>query len=296
MQTLTQLKELLSSAGRDPVHRFGQNFLIDANLMAKLLELADIRPGQNVLEVGPATGSLTEELLARAGRVVAVEIDDHLAELLRQRLGGNSALTVLNRDVLSGKHQIAPEVLGELKPLSPIQLVSNLPYNVAVPFLMNCLELSWRHLAGGGCIGGGVRFESLTFTVQREMAQRLVAPVGDDAYGPISVLVALLARATAGRILPAEAFWPRPKVQSQMVRLEFSPAKAAQVKDFDTLSAVLSATFGHRRKKIGSAAKHRDCPFSGESFALALHAAGIDPDLRPEQVPPEAFGALANAL
>jgi 16S rRNA (adenine1518-N6/adenine1519-N6)-dimethyltransferase len=228
--------------------------------------------------------------------LVAVEIDDHLCELLRQRLGGNAALTVLNRDVLSGKHEIAPEVIDALKPLSPMQLVSNLPYNVAVPFLMNCLELSWRGVAGGELRGRPILFEGLTFTVQRELAQRLVASVDDDAYGPVSVIVALLARATPGRILPAEAFWPRPKVQSQMVRLDFSPEKARRLKDFDTLSAVLSATFGHRRKKIGSATKHRDCPFSAERFAEGLRAAGIDADLRPEQVPPEAFGALANAL
>ncbi len=293
MQTLSEIRELLAEAGQEPTKRFGQNFLIDANLMAKLIELADMDSAQTVLEIGPGTGSLTEELVARAGRVVAVEIDRGLAALLQRRLGGQGNLTVLQADALAGKHKLAPEVLAALAQTGRANLVSNLPYNVAVPILINCLNESWRSLRTPG---QAVRFSRLTFTVQRELADRLVADMGSSDYGPVSVLVSLLARSTPGRILPPQAFWPPPKVHSQMVRLDFDETLAEQVKDLPTLSALLGATFQHRRKKISTAGKRRDCPFDEQRFLAGLGTCEIDPDSRPEQVSPEQFRRLANWL
>ncbi len=293
MQILSEIREMLSAAGLRPRKRLGQNFLVDANLMGKMLELADVHSGNTVLEVGPATGSLTEELLTRAGKVVAVEADAGLAGILRHRLGQEEKIVILNRDVLAGKHEIAPEVLDALKGAGNVQLVANLPYNIAVPLIMNCLVLSWK---AGKKRGQEPFFSRLTFTVQREVAERLSAGPGSKAYGSVSVLVALLTRATAGRVIPPEAFWPRPKVHSQMLRLDFDADAADRLVDANMLSAVLSATFGHRRKKITSAAKRTDLPFSSRDFLSALDKAGIDPSVRPEQVCPNSFLVLANAL
>lgn len=315
MQTLTQMKEILAAAGMEPNRQLGQNFLIDANLMGKLLELAELSGTETVLEVGPATGSLTEELLSRCGQVVAVEYDRGLAEILRARLGSHARLTVLCRDALAGKHHLAPEVIeclfvssssanSSFSPSAPsassassavsVSLVSNLPYNVAVPVVANCLEHSW--LAMRGRADRPVVFERLTFTVQKELAQRFLAGADEEPYGPISVLTALLSRPQAGRVLPPEAFWPRPKVHSQMVRLDFDAALADQLAELETLTAVLAAAFSQQRKKIIAAARLPNLSFAGEDFLATLGRCGIDPALRPAQIRPEQYRNIANSL
>jgi 16S rRNA (adenine1518-N6/adenine1519-N6)-dimethyltransferase len=293
VQTLSEIRAILESAQRRPVKAFGQNFLIDGNLMALLLDLAAVGPEVTVLEVGPGTGSLTEELLARARRVLAVEVDDYLCEILPARLAERGNFTLIHRDVLAGKHAIAPEVLSALAGDRPVHMVSNLPYSAAVPVILNALELSWRSLHADPA---AVRFERLTFTVQRELAERLIAGPGSDAYGAASVIVALLARPTAGRVLPPEAFWPRPQVHSQMLRLDFDPATAEALKSIDTLQALLQGTFSQRRKTLASSARSRAFPFPPERFAAALAQANISPSARPEELPPATFRELANLL
>jgi 16S rRNA (adenine1518-N6/adenine1519-N6)-dimethyltransferase len=136
----------------------------------------------------------------------------------------------------------------------------------------------------------------LTFTVQKELAGRFLAGADDEAYGPVSVLTALLTRAQPGRVLPPEAFWPRPKVRSQMVRLDFDPALAGQLAELETLGAVLAAAFSQRRKKIIAAARLPNLSFAGEDFLAALGRCGIDPALRPGGIRPEQYRDLANFL
>jgi len=292
MQTLSEIRALLSACGLKPKRSLGQNFLIDANLMAILLATAELGGRETVLEVGAATGSLTEDLLSAARRVVAVEQDDRLADILDRRLGGREDLTIVRGDVLADKHALAPAVLAALGDERRVHLVSNLPYGAAVPVVLNALLVSWRAARAGA----GVGFERLTVTIQRELAQRLTAPPGGADYGPPGVIAACLARATLGRIIGPGAFWPRPKVQSQIVRLDFDPPAAAGLADAETLSAVLAATFSQRRKKIAAAARLKGLPFAPERFLAGLEQAGIDPDARPQQVPAAAFRDLANAL
>ena len=258
--------------------------------MAKLVELAQ-PAGQFVVEVGAATGSLTEELLPLAGGVLAVEMDSTLADILRRRLGGRDDLTVLECDFLAGKHAIAPAVVDAL-PGGGVGLVSNLPYNVAVPVIINCLLASWRAVKQAGA----VRFDRLTFTVQRELAGRLTAPPGSTAYGPAAVWVALLAEVTEGRSVPPQAFWPRPKVNSQMLRLDFDAAAAGKLHDAELLSAALAATFRHRRKRISTTCRTRGFPFAADVFVESMVEAGVDPASRPHQVGPDGFRTIANVL
>jgi len=291
VQTLTEIRQLLIKAGIRPRRRLGQNFLIDRNLMAKLVELAQPE-GQFVVEVGAATGSLTEELLPLANVVLAVEMDPALAGILRRRLGGRDGLTVLECDFLASKRAISPAVAKAL-PSGGVHVVSNLPYAVAVPVITNCLLASWLAVKQPA---PAARFERLTFTVQRELAKRLTAPAGTSAYGPAAVIVALLAKASEGRAVPPQAFWPRPKVTSQMLRLDFDATGASQLDDADALSAVLSATFRHRRKKTATASRKRGFPFPGDVFVAAAVEAGVDPASRPHQIPPGQFRAIANVL
>jgi len=290
MQTLREIRALLDQAGIQPRRRFGQNFLIDKNLMGKLLDLADLRDDQTILEVGAGTGSLTQELLSRAGRVVAVEVDRGLAAVLERRFAGESRLTLICADAMAGKHRIATAVLEALG--ARAQLVSNLPYNIATPLVVECLLSSWRAVHGRA----GTLFERLTFTVQREVADKLIGARGGRDYGPASVLVGLLGRCRAASLVPPEAFWPRPNVMSRMVRIDFDPAAAQKVRSIETLAQVLRLAFGQRRKQIHSVVRRRACGIGAEAFRAALSQAGIDGARRAQQVSPGQFLTLANVL
>ena len=309
MQTLTEIREILAKADLTPRRQFGQNFLIDHNLMRKLLDLAEVEPNLPVLEVGPGTGSLTEELVRLAAKVVAVEIDRGLADLLAQRLA-MPRFQLIRGDVLADKRHLSPEVLAALGPEA--QLVANLPYNIATPLIAQCLQDGWH---GGRCLPpcsdercGNMAandgrhatqltlFRRLTFTVQREVADRLVAGPGSDVYGPVSVIVTLLSRAKVGAVLPGSAFWPRPNVESRMLRLDFDARRAGEVRSIDTLNEVLTLSFGQRRKQLGSIFRKSAGLLPPDALATAARDAGIDLASRAEEIPPEQFLHMANAL
>jgi 16S rRNA (adenine1518-N6/adenine1519-N6)-dimethyltransferase len=292
MQTLREIRRLLAEAGLSPRKQLGQSFLVDGNLLGKVVELAELTGRETVLEVGAGTGALTEELLGRAAEVVAVEVDRGLCDLLRRRLGERSNFRLIRGDVLAGKHALSPAVLDAVRPGT--HLVSNLPYHVATPLLVECLVQSWRAARGEG--RAACSFERLTFTVQKEVAARLTASPGSKAYGPVSVVVALLGRIRLGPAVPASAFWPRPNVAGRIVRIDFDGDRAGRLSDADTLAAVLRLAFGQRRKQIGSVSRRKSGALTGEALAAGLASAGIDPTGRPEATPPGQFLALANAL
>ncbi|MGC9454278.1 MAG: 16S rRNA (adenine(1518)-N(6)/adenine(1519)-N(6))-dimethyltransferase RsmA [Phycisphaerae bacterium] len=291
MQTLSEIRRLLKSAGVRPSRHRGQCFLVDKNLMGKLLETAEPDGEETVLEVGPGTGSLTEELLQRAGRVVAVELDRGLADLLRRRFSGAENLLVIHRDVLEGKHAISPEVLDALG--GRASLVSNLPYGIATPLIAELLRCSWRSVGGSreDCL-----LERMTFTVQKEVADRLSAGPGGGDYGPVSVLVRLLGEVRPGRLVPATAFWPRPEVDGQIVRIDFRSDKAREVTDIDVLGDVLHACFSHRRKQLSSLLRQRLARPDPQQLRRAVEQAGLDTTLRAAEITPEQYRAIGNAL
>lgn len=292
MQTLQEIRELLDQVAARPNKRFGQCFMVDKNLLAKVIDLAEIDASQTVLEVGPGTGTLTEELLVRAGRVVAVEIDRALQELLAQRLGQQENFHLIRGDVLASKHAMAGEVIESLLPEA--QLVANLPYSIATPLVAECVVQAWKAFCDqqDQC----VRFTRLTFTVQKEVADRMDATVGSSDYGPISILMQLMGRFTPGPVLPPGAFWPAPKVQSRAIRFDFDPEMARQVKSVEMLQRMLALSFQQRRKQILSVAKRRDFPFDPQLYTTVLREAGIDTSLRPQQISPQQFCDLANLL
>lgn len=284
---------MLKQARLAPNRALGQNFLVDGNLQRKLLELAEIDPRLSVLEIGAGTGSLTQELAQLADRVVAVEVDRGLYRLLERNLTGLGNVTLIHADAMASKHAMAPRVLAALG--GPSQLVSNLPYAMATPLVAQCLIQSWR--AARGLPGAGpCRFDRLTFTVQQEVAERMAAGPGDEAYGAVSVTVSLLGVLTGGAVVPASAFWPRPKVSGRMIRIDFDASAAERLADVDVLAKVVFQAFGQRRKQIASVIRRKNSPFEPDRFRAALQAAGIDPSLRAEAIAPAQYLTLANAL
>jgi 16S rRNA (adenine1518-N6/adenine1519-N6)-dimethyltransferase len=302
VQTQNEIRQILAEEGLAPNRALGQNFLVDGNLMGALLELAGIQPADTVLEVGPGTGSLTEELSQRAARVVAVELDRGLYGLLRKRLAGRANVTLLHGDALAGKHAINQAVLDAAGPRAA--LVSNLPYNAATPLVAECLLMSHKAISGNPDVSAAgkppaspaTRFDRLTFTVQKEVGERMSARPGAEAYGPLSVIVAVLGRVTEGPLVPASAFWPRPTVASRILRIDFDAAAAGRLKNVGSLRPLMSAAFGQRRKQLASLLRRKDSPFAADRMSRALSEAGVAPTLRAEQVTPEQFLTMANTL
>ena len=270
-QTKKQIQSLLSGASTSPRHRFGQNFMIDQNLVRLVAAAGELGPGDVAIEVGPGTGTLTEQLLASpAARVVAVEIDRDLAALLRERLGHDARFQLIEGDALDGKHAINAELL-EVVRASPdrAKLVANLPYNIASPLVIELL------LAG---------VATLAFTVQKEVADRLRAGAGSDAYGPLSVVAQMLSRVEVLRTLPPQAFWPAPKIESALVRMTREDRLGNRAAPFGNF---IRKVFSARRKTMRKA-----MTLAGLPAEQLLERAGLDGQRRPEEFSPEQLWQL----
>jgi 16S rRNA (adenine1518-N6/adenine1519-N6)-dimethyltransferase len=282
-QTLTEIRALLAAEGIAPRPRFGQNFLIDLNLMRKLVEAAELRAGDVVLEVGAGTGSLTEILLERGARVVAVEIDRGLQRILHRRLGDHPRFTLIEADVLETKHRINPllmRVLGEQLPSAggARKLAANLPYQIATPLLMDLLS-------------SDPPFERLTCTIQKEVGERLVARHNSGDYGPVSVIVQTLAQVELLAVLPPQAFWPRPKVESVMLRIRPRPPETLEPGEIADFVAFVQRAFLQRRKMLRTALRDQ----KALDLASAFERAGVSPDARPEDLSPGAWQEFFRA-
>ena len=283
-QTLSEIRSLLAGAGLVPQHRYGQNFLIDANLMRKLVDAADVQTGDVILEVGPGTGSLTEILLKRGARVVAVEIDRGLQGLLRDRLGRHPRVTLVQADILAAKNRINPLVLKVLAQQEPEpggarKLVSNLPFQVATPLLIELL-----------C--SPPPLERITCTIQKEVAERLAAEPRTSAYGPSSVISQTLAEIELIAILPPSVFWPRPKVESIMLTIRPRPADQIDVDDVLDFASFVRRGFLHRRKMLRRVVREWELLDALAAFSRA----GVSPDARPAELAPADWRAFHRAV
>jgi 16S rRNA (adenine1518-N6/adenine1519-N6)-dimethyltransferase len=275
-QTKQQIQSLLESAGTQPRHRFGQNFMIDQNLVRIVADAGEIAAGDVVVEVGPGTGTLTEELLSRGASVVAVEIDRDLAKLLRERFASEQRFTLIEGDALSSKHALNEELLSQIARTQRVRgstkLVANLPYNIASPLIIELL------IAGT---------DLLAFTVQKEVADRLRAPAGSDAYGPLSVMAQMLAQVEVLRTLPPQAFWPAPSIESALVRMRRDDKLGANAAEF---SKFVHQLFSFRRKMLRTSLA-RVRPQHEE----VLKATKLDPQARVEVLSPGQLKQLFDA-
>ena len=282
-QTLSEIRDLLASAGLRPQKKLGQNFLIDGNLMTKIVKAAGIEPHDTVLEIGAGTGSLTEMLLERAGHVVTVELDRGLAELLADRLAGCDNLTLLHEDVLQTKSRIAPVVLDALRHAAggrPALLVANLPYHIASPILIDLLLCD-------------VPFRCFCFSVQREVADRIAAQPSTKDYGPITILLQLCGTVHRITHLPPQAFWPVPKVESTALRIDIDHSRFPDKALLQQFSDLLRLAFSHRRKTLHYNLRRH---YEPADFGPACAATGIDPGTRAEALSPEQWYELFRQL
>jgi 16S rRNA (adenine1518-N6/adenine1519-N6)-dimethyltransferase len=267
--TPADIRRLAESLGVRPTKRLGQNFVIDPNTVRRIVRAAQVGADDVVLEVGPGLGSLTLGLLDVVARVVAVEIDPVLAGALPATAAGRGELEVVTADATR---------LTSVPGPAPTALVANLPYNVAVPVVLQLLETVPSLRTG-------------LVMVQQEVADRLTAPPGSRTYGVPSVKVAWYAAAVPAGAVPRAVFWPVPNVDSALVRLaRRDPPDGDRVATF----AVVDAAFAQRRKTLRAAL----AGWAGSAVAAeeTLRAAGVDPGLRGEALTVADFAKIAHAL
>jgi 16S rRNA (adenine1518-N6/adenine1519-N6)-dimethyltransferase len=271
--------EILRRRGLRPKHRWGQNFLIDANLLNKVVEAGALQPEEAVLEIGPGLGALTQALASRVRQVLAVEIDPGLyAALTEETVAGLPNVRVLHEDFLhTDLTRWIPEALGPGR--HPV--IANIPYSITSPVVIRLLE--HRQL-----------FNRIVLMVQKEVADRLTAPPNTRDYGSLTLFVHLYADARRVANVPRRAFLPAPDVDSAIVRLDVLEQPRFPDLPADDYLAVVHAAFRQRRKHLANALTGPPLSWDRDRARAALEAAGIDPMRRGETLTPEEFAELTR--
>lgn len=289
-QTRSHLLQLFAEHGFHPRGDLGQNFLIDLNLLDYIAEQGELGPEDVVLEAGTGTGSLTARLAARAGAVVSVELDANMHALACEALAETGNVTLLNGDVLKSKNTLSPEVLQAVREKlgegsqRQLKLVANLPYNVATPVVSNLVatDLPWTRMI---------------VTIQQEIAWRMTARPGGSHYGALSAWLQAQCRLKILRKLKPTVFWPRPQVDSAVVRIVPDAEAAAHIRDRDFYREFLRGIFSQRRKRLAGVLKgmYRKTLNKGEIHAI-LQERQLEETVRAEQLEAATLVELANRL
>ena len=261
--------------------KYGQNFLIDANVLDKIIDAAEIGPDDFVLEIGPGIGTLTQYLAESAREVTAVEIDSHLIPILEETLQNYDNVTVLNEDIL--KVDIA-ELARQKNKGKPIKVVANLPYYITTPIIMGLFE-------------SHVPIDNITVMVQKEVAERMQVGPGTKDYGALSLAVQYYAKPYLAANVPPNCFIPRPKVGSAVIRLTKYQEPPVQVKDERLMFRLIRASFNQRRKTLqNSLSNSPELNITKAQTAEALEKMGLPAAVRGEKLTLEQFARLSDLL
>ena len=259
--------------------RFGQNFLIDAHVLEKIVSAAGITKDDCVLEIGPGIGTMTQYLAESAGQVIAVEIDTNLLPILADTLKDYSNVKVINQDIL--KVDIN-ELVKEYNNGRPIKVVANLPYYITTPIIMGLFE-------------SNVPIDNITVMVQKEVADRMQVGPGSKDYGALYLAVQYYASPYIVANVPPNCFIPRPNVGSAVIRLTRYQEPPVQVKDPKLMFKLIRASFNQRRKTLQNGLNNSpEISFSKEEITKAIESLGVSPSVRGEALSLEQFAQLAN--
>ena len=277
----TATREIINKYSFAFQKKFGQNFLIDSNILENIVSAAEITKDDFVLEIGPGIGTMTQYLCEAAGQVVAVEIDKMLIPILEDTLSAYDNVEVINQDVLKVDIKSLAEEKNNGK---PIKVVANLPYYITTPIIMGLFE-------------SGVPIESTTIMVQKEVADRMQTGPGSKDYGALSLAVQYYAKAKVMLTAPAQCFMPRPNVDSAVIKLTRHKQPTVDVKDEKLMFKIIRASFNQRRKTLVNGLKNSsELSFSKEEIVEAIVAIGKPETIRGEALTLQEFAELSNKL
>ena len=275
----TNTREIIDKYGFMFQKRFGQNFLIDGNVVEKIVREAGVTKEDFVLEIGPGIGTMTQLLCENAREVAAVEIDTNLIPILKETLAPYDNVTVINEDIL--KVDIAA-LAQEKNGGRPIKVVANLPYYITTPIIMGLFE-------------SHVPIDSITIMVQREVADRMQVGPGTKDYGALSLAVQYYAKPEIVLNVPPTCFMPRPNVGSAVIRLQKHETCPVEVDDAQFMFKLIRASFNQRRKTLANGLSNSsELTLSKEKIAAAIESLGVSPSIRGEALTLGQFAQLAN--
>ena len=246
----------------------GQNFLYDSSILKRIIQAAGLSEEDTVVEIGPGPGRLTRMLAEKVKRLVAIELDPELYERLKGDFIAYSNVEIIHGDAL----RFSFETIGTFK------VVANIPYYITTPIIFRLLDAK-EHL------------KSMTLTIQKEVAERIVAEPGGKAYGVLTIMIQYFAQTELKFIIPKEAFKPMPKVDSAVVHMKILEHPSVSVRDEKIFFSLVKTAFSHRRKTLSNSLKGL-----GEDIRDVMISAGIDPQRRPETLSLEEFARLSDAL
>lgn len=257
--------------------QFGQNFISDDHLLAKIVEAAEITPEDVVIEIGPGAATLTAALAEKAAQVIAIEIDKDLFPIIERRMAGYSNFELVAGDAMKVDFDALAAKYGAKR----YKVVANLPYYITTPIVMRFLE-------------DGFRVSELVIMVQQEVADRFLANPGTKAYGAITAAINYYGSVSRAFNVPRTMFTPRPEVDSSIVKIKCYENKPFEADDEKLLRRVIKAAFGQRRKTLNNALKALNLP--KDELDKALQRAGIDAARRGETLSVEEFVRLSNII
>jgi 16S rRNA (adenine1518-N6/adenine1519-N6)-dimethyltransferase len=253
----------------------GQNFLIDDSVLSDIVDGAEVNGEDFVIEIGPGVGTLTAQLLMKAKKVAAIELDSDLIPILETELGENEKFNLIHKDALKVDFN---ELIGDEK---SVKLVANLPYYVTTPIILKLLK-------------DGYNFKSLTIMIQKEVAERINSEPNCKEYGALSVLVQYYCDTSILRVVAPTSFIPRPKVESIVIKLDKLDKPRVETKDVKFMFELVRAGFNMRRKTLWNATK--TLKVDKEKLQEAFKKSGIDPKRRAETLTVQEFAKLADCI
>lgn len=275
-----KIKEIMNIHGLKFSKSLGQNFLIDENILKKIVDIAKITKEDCVIEVGPGIGNLTQHIAEAAGSVVAIEIDKALVPVLKDTLKNYSNIEIINEDILKiDLHKLIRERFQN----QTVKVVANLPYYATTPIIMKFLE-------------GKVPIKSLTVMIQKEVAQRMQAKPGTKDYGSLSIAVQYYSDPSILLRVPPSVFIPQPNVESVVVKLEILNEPRVYVQREDLFFALVKDAFGKRRKTVLNALSTGDLKLNKGLLKEILDESNIEENRRGETLTIEEYALLSNNL
>lgn len=281
--TPVRTRAILEKYGFSFKKSLGQNFLIDTNILKRIVDFAEITEESGAIEIGPGIGALTEQLARRSKKVVAFEIDQRLLPILSETLSPYPNVKIIHRDVLQAN--VRQVIVEEFNDLKDIMVVANLPYYVTTPIIMKILEEK-------------LPIRGIVVMLQKEVADRISASPGTKDYGSLSIAIQYYTKAETVMVVPKTVFVPQPNVDSAVIRLTKREKPAVSVRDEDFFFKVTKASFAQRRKTLlnNLTSQLPDGKSKKEEIILALEASGIEPSRRGETLSLEEFARLSDEL